>query len=43
MKLNSIRHAGVWAAALGLCFVALASTPAAHAEDKTNAQSLTDS
>src|SRR5215467_6484299 len=42
MKLNSIRHAGVWAAALGLCCVALASTPAAHAEDKTTAQSLID-
>jgi hypothetical protein len=42
MKLNSIRHAGVWAAALGLCCVALASTPAAHAEDKMTAQSLID-
>jgi hypothetical protein len=42
MKLNSIRHAGVWAAALGLCCVALASTLAAHAEDKTTAQSLID-
>src|SRR5262245_58329089 len=42
MKLNSIRHAGVWAAALGLCCVALASTPAAHAEDKTTAQTLID-
>jgi SnoaL-like protein len=42
MKLNSIRHAGVWAAALALCCVALASTPAAHAEDKINAQSLID-
>ncbi len=42
MKLNSIRHAGVWAVALGLCCAALASTPAAHAEDKTTAQSLID-
>jgi hypothetical protein len=42
MKLNSICHPGVWAAALGLCCVALASTPAAHAEDKTTAQSLID-
>src|SRR5215470_8032566 len=42
MKLNSIRHAGVWAAALGLCCVALATTPATHAEDKTTAQSLID-
>jgi hypothetical protein len=42
MKLNSIRHAGVWAAALGLCCVALASTQAAHAEDKMTAQSLID-
>ena len=42
MKLNSIRHAGVWAAALGLCCAALASTLAAHAEDKMTAQSLID-
>src|SRR5215831_16913356 len=42
MKLNSIRHACVWAAALGLCCVALASTPAAHAEDKMTSQSLID-
>ena len=42
MKLNSIRQAGVWAAALGLCCAALASTPAAHAEDKMTAQSLID-
>ena len=41
MKLNSIQ-AGVWAAALGLCYVALASTPAAYAEDKMTAQSLID-
>src|SRR5438552_2523511 len=41
MKLNSIRQAGVWAA-LGLCCVALASTTAAHAEDKMTAQSLID-
>jgi hypothetical protein len=42
MKLNSIRQAGVLAAALGLCCVALASAPAAHAEDKMTAQSLID-
>ena len=42
MKLNSIRQAGVWAAAWGLCCVALASAPAAHAEDKMTAQSLID-
>ena len=42
MNLNSIRHAGVWAAALGLCCVALTSAPAAHAEDKMTAQSLID-
>ena len=42
MKLNSIRQAGVWAATLGLCYVALASAPAAHAEDKMTAQSLID-
>src|SRR4026207_294918 len=42
MKLTSIRQAGVWAAALGLCYVALASSPAAHAQDKMTAQSLID-
>ena len=42
MKLNSIRQVGVWAAALGLCCVALASATAAHAEDKMTAQSLID-
>jgi len=42
MKLDSIRQAGIWAAALVLCFVALASAPAAHAEDKMTAQSLID-
>src|SRR5271169_851065 len=42
MTLNSIRQAGVWAAALGLCCVALASAPAAHAEDKMTTQSLID-
>jgi len=42
MKLNSIRQAGVWAGALGLCCVALASAPATHAEDKMTAQSLID-
>src|SRR4026209_3033338 len=38
MKLNSIRQA----AALGLCCVAMASSTAAHAEDKMTAQSLID-
>jgi hypothetical protein len=42
MTLNSIRQAGVLAAALGLCCLALASAPAAHAEDKWTAQSLID-
>ena len=42
MKLNSLLQSGVWAAALGLCCVALASTPAARAEDKMTAQSLID-
>jgi hypothetical protein len=42
MNLNSIRHAGVWAAALGLCCVALTSAPTAHAEEKMTAQSLID-
>jgi len=42
MKLNSIRQATVRAAALGLCAVALASGPAARAEDKMTAQSLID-
>ena len=42
MKLNSIRQAGVWVAALGLCCGVLASAPAAHAEDKMTAQSLID-
>ena len=42
MKLNSIRQAGIWAATLGLCYVAVASAPAAHAEDKMTAQSLID-
>jgi hypothetical protein len=42
MKLNSIRHAGVWAGALGLCCVALATAPAIHAQDKMTAQSLID-
>ena len=42
MKVNSIRKAGAWAAALGLCCIALASVPAAHAEDKMTAQSLID-
>jgi len=42
MKLSSIRQASVWAAALVLCCVALASAPAAHAQDKITAQSLID-
>ena len=42
MKLNSIRQATVRAAAFGLCSVALASAPAARAEDKMTAQSLID-
>src|SRR5499425_1036635 len=42
MKLNSIRQAGVWAAALGLCFVALASAPFAQAQEKMTAQTLID-
>jgi hypothetical protein len=42
MKVNSIRQAGIWAGALGLCCVALASAPATHAEDKMTAQSLID-
>jgi hypothetical protein len=42
MKLNSFRQATVRAAALGLFCVALASTPAALAEDKMTVQSLID-
>ena len=42
MKLNSIRQAAIRAAALGLCCVALASAPAARAEDKMTVQSLID-
>ena len=42
MKVNSIRQAGIWAGALGLCCVALASAPATHAEDKMTGQSLID-
>jgi hypothetical protein len=42
MKLSSIRQATVRAAALGLCIIALASAPAARAEDKMTAQSLID-
>ncbi len=41
MKLNSIRQATVWAA-LGLFWLALASAPAARAEDKWTAQTLID-
>src|SRR5579863_4103121 len=42
MRLNSIRQAAVRAAALGLCGLALASAPAARAQDKLTAQSLID-
>jgi hypothetical protein len=42
MKLNSIRQMGGWAAALGLCYVVLASAQVAHAEDKMTGQSLID-
>ena len=42
MKLHSIRQAGVWAAAFGLCCVALITAPGARAEDKMTAQSLID-
>jgi hypothetical protein len=42
MKLNSIRQATVGAAALGLFGIALATAPAARAEDKWTAQSLID-
>ena len=42
MQLNSIRQAGVRAAALGLCCVVLASATAVRAEDKMTAQSLID-
>ena len=41
MKLNCIRQAGVWAAAL-LCCAALASVPSVHAQDKMTTQSLID-
>jgi hypothetical protein len=42
MKLSSIRQACVWAIVLGLCCVALASAPAAQAQDKMTAQTLID-
>jgi hypothetical protein len=42
MTLNSIRRACVWATALGLFCIALASAPAAHAQEKMTAQSLID-
>jgi len=42
MTLNSIRQAGVSAAALALCCLALASAPAVHAQDKMTAQTLID-
>jgi hypothetical protein len=42
MKPNSIRQASVWAAALVLCCAALASAPAALAQEKMTAQTLID-
>ena len=42
MTLNFIRRAVVVAATLGLCYVVLASAPAAHAQEKWTAQSLID-
>jgi len=42
MKLNSIRQATVWVVALGLICVALASAPAARAQDKMTLQTLID-
>ena len=42
MNLNSIRQATVRAGALALCGLALASAPAARAQDKMTAQSLID-
>lgn len=42
MKLNSIRQATLRAAVLGLCGIALASAPAARAQDNLTAQSLID-
>jgi len=42
MKLNAIRQATVRAVVLALCGVALATAPAARAEDKMTAQSLID-
>ena len=42
MKLHSIRQAGVCAAALLLCCIALASALAAQAQEKITAQSLID-
>ena len=42
MTLNSIRPARVVAATLVLCWVALTSVPAVHAQDKMTAQTLID-
>jgi len=42
MNLSSIRQATIQAAALALCGLALASAPAARAQDKMTAQSLID-
>jgi hypothetical protein len=42
MALRFIRRAGILAATLGLCYVALASAPAVQAQDRWTAQSLID-
>ncbi len=42
MTLHSVRQAGVVAATLVLCLVALASAPPVHAQDKMTAQTLID-
>jgi hypothetical protein len=42
MTLNSIRQAGVSAATLALCCIALANVPSVHAQEKMTAQSLID-
>src|SRR5437870_3544512 len=42
MKVNSIRQAGGWAGAVGVCCVALGSGAAGYGEDKMSAQSVID-
>jgi len=42
MKPNSLHQAGVWTAAVALCFVVLAGGPAARAQEKVTAQTLID-